>query len=79
MVEDAEQFLIDMGFRAVRVRHHEDIARIEVNENMIDKFMDRTLRKKVYDKLKDIGFSYVTLDLKGYRTGSMNEVIKDKI
>jgi uncharacterized protein len=73
MVDKAEQFLMDTGFRQVRVRHHGSLARIEVGENDLESFLDRDLRSKVYAKLKEIGFTYVALDLKGYRTGSMNE------
>lgn len=75
MVERAEQYLIDIGFQQIRVRHHGDIARIEVGtEERIMFFKDEVL-DKVYNKFKDIGFSYTALDLKGYRTGSLNENI----
>jgi uncharacterized protein len=76
MIEKAEQYLLDLGFKQVRVRHHGDIARIEVPPQEIGRFFNSELTGKVHDTLKEIGFSYVTLDLKGYRTGSMNEVIK---
>ncbi|MDF2504774.1 MULTISPECIES: ATP-dependent sacrificial sulfur transferase LarE [Clostridium] len=75
MIEDSEQFLLDLGFRQVRVRHHGDIARIEISPEEREKFFDLGLMDKVADKLKKIGFKYVTLDLFGYRTGSMNEVL----
>lgn len=78
MVEQSEQFLIDMGFTQVRVRHHNDIARIEVSKDERNKFFSTDIMDKVADKLKDIGFKYVTLDLLGYRTGSMNEVLDEK-
>lgn len=74
-VDKAEQYLFDMGFKQIRVRHHGSIARIELGENDFDKFLDRKLMKEVSITLKKLGFSYVTLDLEGYRTGSMNEVI----
>ncbi|WP_291636988.1 ATP-dependent sacrificial sulfur transferase LarE [Clostridium sp.] len=77
MVERAEQFLMDLGFRQIRVRHHEDIARIEVNAEERDKFFDIKIMDKVANELKSIGFKYVTLDLLGYRTGSMNEVLSE--
>lgn len=77
MVEKAEQFLLDLGFRQVRVRHHGEIARIEVARDEREKFFDITIMDRIVEKLKDIGFIYVTMDLKGYRIGSMNEVIKD--
>ncbi|MDF2882926.1 MAG: hypothetical protein K0R54_3483 [Clostridiaceae bacterium] len=75
MVEKAEQFLLDMGFRQVRVRHHGEIARIEVNSDERNKFFDLTVMDKVALEFKKIGFKYVTMDLLGYRTGSMNEVL----
>lgn len=77
MVEKAEQFLLDLGFKQVRVRHHGEIARIEVARDEREKFFNTNIMDMVVEKLKDIGFIYVTMDLKGYRTGSMNEVIKD--
>lgn len=73
MVERAEQILLDMGFRQVRVRHHGDVARIEVASGERSKFYNEEFMDKVYDKMKKIGFTYAALDLKGYRTGSMNE------
>lgn len=75
MIDEAEQYLLDLGFRQVRVRHHGDIARIEVDPDERSKFFNIDIMDDVADKLKSIGFNYVTLDLKGYRTGSMNEVI----
>ena len=77
MVERAEQFLMDLGFRQIRVRHHEDIARVEVNAEERTKFFDIKIMDKVANELKSIGFKYVTLDLLGYRTGSMNEVLSE--
>lgn len=75
-IDKAETFLLGLGFRQVRVRHHGDIARIEVSEEERSRFFDSTLMDKIVDMLKQYGFSYVTLDLQGYRTGSLNEVIK---
>lgn len=74
-VDQAEQFLLDLGFGQVRVRHHGSIARIEVSAAERDKFFDTDLLDRIYEKLKQLGFIYTTLDLQGYRTGSMNEVI----
>jgi uncharacterized protein len=74
-VEQGEQFLLDLGFRQVRVRHHGDVARLEVSADERDKFFDTALMDKVYEKFIRFGFPYVSLDLKGYRTGSMNEAI----
>lgn len=79
MVDQAEQLLLDMGFHQLRVRiHGEDgnyIARIEILPEEFSKLMEAETRFKIYDYLKSTGFSYITLDLKGYRTGSMNETI----
>lgn len=75
MVDKAEQFLMSLGFRQLRVRHHGDMARIEVPSNERQRFFDTELMDKVYEELKKLGFKYAALDLKGYRTGSMNEVI----
>ncbi|WP_039656001.1 ATP-dependent sacrificial sulfur transferase LarE [Clostridium tyrobutyricum] len=76
MVEDAEQFLLDLGFRQVRVRCHDTIARIEVAPEERSKFFDLSLMDKVGNKFREIGFTYVTLDILGYKTGSMNAVLK---
>jgi uncharacterized protein len=74
-VDQGEQFLLDLGFRQVRVRHHGDVARLEVSTDERIKFFDTALMDKIYEKFRRLGFSYVSLDLKGYRTGSMNEAI----
>jgi uncharacterized protein len=75
-VDEAEQFLIDSGLEQVRVRHHGDTARIEVSARERNKFFNTDFMDKVYANFRRLGFIYVTLDLKGYRTGSMNEVVK---
>lgn len=77
MIEKAEQLLLDLGFRQIRVRHHGDIARIEVSPEERMKFFDTSVMDKVAKELKGYGFKYVTLDLLGYRTGSMNEVLSN--
>ncbi|MDR1944504.1 MAG: [FeFe] hydrogenase H-cluster radical SAM maturase HydE [Synergistaceae bacterium] len=73
MVDRAEQFLIDMGLRQLRVRHHGTTARIEADEEGFRLLTERETRERVYKRFKEIGFTYVALDLLGYRTGSMNE------
>ena len=78
MVDKAEQLLLDMGFHQVRVRIHGNIARIEVLPEEIAKIVEEKNRMKIASKLKEYGFDYVTLDLLGYRTGSMNETLEDK-
>lgn len=75
MVEQAEQLLLDLGFQQMRVRVHGNLARIEVLPEDISRFMEPELREKIFARFRDYGFSYVSLDLKGYRTGSMNEVL----
>ncbi|MDR1913520.1 MAG: ATP-dependent sacrificial sulfur transferase LarE [Clostridiales bacterium] len=74
-IDKAEQFLLDLGMKQVRVRVHKNLARIETDENGFTMFADRSTRENVHAKLKEIGFSYVSLDLMGYRTGSMNETL----
>ncbi len=76
-VEEAEQFLREKGFRQVRVRHHGEVARIEVLPAKIDRFLDEGLRKEVVDHLKNVGYTYVSVDLRGYKTGSMNEALDE--
>jgi uncharacterized protein len=75
MVAAAETFLKQLGFPQVRVRHHGATARIEVPEEDIRRFGDDSLRESVASKLREIGYVYVSLDLIGYRTGSLNEVL----
>ncbi len=76
MVDRAEQFLLDMGLSQIRVRiHGENMARIEVEQHEIEKIAKEEIRNKIVDEFKKIGFNYITLDLQGYRTGSMNETI----
>ena len=77
-LRQAEQLLLDMGFHQVRVRIHGNIARIEVLPGEITKIVEEKNRMKIASKLKEYGFDYVTLDLLGYRTGSMNETLEDK-
>lgn len=74
MVGSGEKFLKSLGIKQVRLRHHGDIARIEVWGEDMGKFLDKDFRKKIISKLKRIGYRYATLDLDGYQTGSMNPV-----
>jgi uncharacterized protein len=75
MVGAAEVALHKEGFRSCRVRYHDTIARIEVSETDIARFQDSVLRRKLVDKMRKIGFSYITVDLAGYVQGSMNRDI----
>lgn len=72
-IEKAEDYLRDLGFRQVRVRLHGNLARIEVGQDERTRFFDTEIMDKINARLTSLGFSYVSLDLKGYRTGSMNQ------
>lgn len=73
-IEKGEEFLWSIGFKQVRLRDYEEIARIEVDEKEIEKVIKN--RKKIVQYLKGIGYKFVTVDLEGYRTGSLNLYIK---
>ena len=75
-VEKAESGLRALGFRQLRVRHHGDVARIEVPRNDIARLVDEETSRQVIARMKEAGFTYVTIDLEGFRSGSMNEVLK---
>jgi uncharacterized protein len=75
MVDQAEALLLDAGFSQFRVRIHGTIARIEVLPADFEKLLSEDTRIRVYNSFKGFGFTYVTMDLAGYRTGSMNEVL----
>ncbi len=72
-IDAAEAYLRELGFRQVRVRHHGEVARIEVPRDEICRLLDEGLAERVVTRLKEVGYLYVTLDLQGYRMGSMNE------
>lgn len=73
-LDEAEDFLYQLGFWQVRVRHHDKVARIEVMPEEIARIIE--LKEDIHRKFTSLGFTYVTLDLAGYRTGSMNEVLQ---
>ena len=73
MIDKAEMALRELGFRQVRVRHHGDVARIEVAEAEMPRALDPEMASRMSAAFKALGFKYVTLDLEGYRTGSLNE------
>ena len=75
MIDKAEQFLIEHGFYEERVRMHGNLARIEVPPKDIERLAEKDMREAVYDEFRKIGFLFVTLDLKGYHTGSMNATL----
>ena len=70
MVEEAEQFMKEAGFRVVRVRHHGDLARIEVPAVDVARAMASPERERIVDRFREIGYRHVTVDLEGYRSGS---------
>lgn len=78
-VERAEEFLAHLGIKQFRVRDHGHIARIEVTAEDMHIFFDRDISKKITHSFKTLGYTYITLDLEGYRTGSMNEPLGGKI
>ena len=75
-VEAAEDYIKKYGISQVRVRCHSNIARIEIEKEDIKKFVNKNFCDKIAKRLRRIGFKYITLDLEGYRTGSLNEVLK---
>jgi len=76
MIDEAEQFLIELGFLEERVRLHGKLARIEVPAKDIERLASDEIREAVYKRFKEIGFMFVTLDMHGYSMGSMNKTIK---
>ena len=77
MVDKAEQLLLDLGFYQIRVRIHDSIALIEVGPREITRLMEPELRCQVSQYLHQLGFSYVTVDMDGYQTGSMNRTLSE--
>jgi len=72
-IDQAERYLNSLGFRQLRLRHHNGLCRIEVDKNDIRRLLNK--RERIVKRLKDLGYNYITVDLEGYRTGSLNEVI----
>jgi uncharacterized protein len=77
-VEEAEELIRGLGVAEFRVRHHDTIARIEVHPKDMDKIMGGANRSRIVEKLRELGFKYVTVDLQGFRRGSMNETLTEK-
>lgn len=76
MIDSAEQFLREQGLRTVRVRYHKgDVARLEVPIDALAKLCDQPVREALVATLKSLGFKYVTLDLEGFRSGSLNALV----
>ncbi|MEI8376150.1 MAG: ATP-dependent sacrificial sulfur transferase LarE [Planctomycetota bacterium] len=80
MIGAAERFLREQGFQPLRVRYHKgDMARIEVSPEALPRFFEPAFRKEVVEKLKSLGFKFVSIDLEGFRSGSMNAVLTVEI
>ncbi len=78
MVASAEEFLRSLGFKDLRVRHHGYLARIEVAEEDLNRFMDNELRRRVVDELLRIGYKFVSLDLEGFKSGKLNRLLRNE-
>lgn len=78
-IEKSEKYMMDRGFKSVRVRSHGEIARIEVPFSEREKLFNLELMDVIVKELKSFGFKYVSMDMEGYRTGSLNEVLKSDI
>lgn len=78
MIQEAEEVLADNGFKLFRVRHHGAIARIEVGSTEIGRMTEEALRKRLVERLREIGFTYISIDLEGYIPGSMNRDLENK-
>ncbi len=80
MVDAAENFLYDQGFRNIRARHQNKTLKIEVDPSQIARFFEEDVRQHILQQMKEIGYTYVTVDLEGYRRGSLNAgIAKDNI
>lgn len=77
-IDQAETFLWDMGLHQLRVRHHRNLVRIEVEPQEIPTLVAPQVRERIVARFKKLGYTYVTLDLVGYRMGSMNEVLHER-
>lgn len=75
-VESAEEYMKKLGFKVLRVRHHNKIARIELKKDEIKRIINNDIMSKIANKFKNLGFLYITLDLEGFRSGSMNKEVK---
>jgi uncharacterized protein len=76
MIDRAEQLLRDRGLRTVRVRYHKgDLARLEVPAEELGRLVEPSTRQSLVDGLKDLGFRFVTIDLEGFRSGSLNTLV----
>ena len=74
-IAEGEKYLASLGMRQLRLRHHGEIARIEVDIQNMPVILNEDVRSKLVEKIRSLGYQYVTLDLTGYRTGSLNEAL----
>jgi len=77
-INEAESFLRELGLVEFRVRHHDTVARIEVNPGDIEKVTTEPARSQIVEKLKSLGFKFVTVDLQGFRSGALNETLSEQ-
>ena len=77
-IDEAENFLRELGLVEFRVRHHDTIARFEVNPKDIEKITTEPARSQIVEKLKSLGFKFVTVDLQGFRSGALNEALSEQ-
>jgi len=77
-IDEAENFLRGLGLVEFRVRHHDTVARIEVNPEDIEKVTAEPARSQIVEKLKSLGFKFVTVDLQGFRSGALNEALSEQ-
>lgn len=74
-IDQAETFLRELGFLECRVRHHGQVARIEVHADAVERLIDAAVRERVVERLRSLGFLHVAVDLQGFRSGSLNEAV----
>jgi uncharacterized protein len=74
-VDRGEEILREFGFREFRVRHHDTLVRLEISPSELERALNREVVEQLNERFRELGFKYVTLDLQGYRSGSMNEVL----
>ena len=75
-IEKGEEILRELGFQQLRLRHHGEMARIEIDPRELPRALEPVMAKRIVDLIKPLGFRYVALDLEGYRMGSLNEVLQ---
>jgi uncharacterized protein len=76
VVDRGENILRELGFRQFRVRHHDTLVRLEIDPTEMDRVLDRSVIEQLAKRFRELGFKYVTLDLHGFRSGALNEVLK---